>query len=225
MTNTDLIPISLLSQYYYCRRRAGLLLLEGQWEDNRYTVEGTFQHEHVHSGINESRNDLYIIRSLRLSSEKYGITGVADCIEFHRTNTEGVCIKGKEGKWIVIPVEYKHGRKRSELEYEVQLCAQAMCIEEALDTEVSTGFLYYFESNKRKKVNITEELRKKVTIGINELSEMIETGKTPLPVKSAKCIKCSMYDKCIPNILRYNSQRYICDMLNYVIGDNYEEDS
>ncbi|KKM12692.1 hypothetical protein SY88_02140 [Clostridiales bacterium PH28_bin88] len=209
-TEDNLIPISSLSQYYYCPRRAGLLLIEQQWSDNVHTAEGSIIHQHVHQGNRETRPDLVRLRGLPLHSLRLGLFGVADSIELYAA-AGGFPVKGMEGLWETVPVEYKHGRVRDELEYEVQLCAQAVCLEEMLGCVVKRGFIYYAKDHRRKEVAFTPELRELVRRGAESLHEMLRTGVTPPVAKSRKCRECSLQEDCLPRA-KTSAERYIKEL-------------
>jgi CRISPR-associated exonuclease Cas4 len=193
----DLIPLSFLSQYYYCHRRAGLMLIERQWSDNIHTVSGSIIHGRVNEARTEKRADLIRLTSLPLRSLKLGLFGIADCIEFY-ANEHGFSIPGFEGKWEVAPVEYKHGKVRDELEYEVQLTGQAMCLEEMLGITIPKGYIYFAGDRRRKEVLITVELKKLVQQGAEALHQMLETATIPPIEIGNKCKECSLADDCFP---------------------------
>ncbi|HPX69424.1 MAG TPA: CRISPR-associated protein Cas4 [Bacillota bacterium] len=214
----DLIPISYLSQYYYCHRRAGLLLLEEQWNDNVHTAEGSVMHERVHAGGDESRGDIIITRSLYLRSFELGLSGIADVIEFH-ASSEGFEFPWMKGRWCAYPVEYKHGEKRDELEYEVQLCAQAICLEEMANCKVQFGYIYYGSDRRRKKVFLNDDLRSKVQKGAESLHIMMKSKVTPHEIKSPKCRECSMVDICLPGKLK-STRNYLDMLMHQIYGDD-----
>lgn len=191
----DLIPLSFLSQYYYCRRRAGLMLIERQWTDNIHTVSGTIVHNRVNEAKTEKRADLIRLTSLPLRSLNLGLFGVADCIEFYASE-QGFTIPGFVGKWDVAPVEYKHGRVRDELEYKVQLTGQAMCLEEMLGITVPKGYIYFSGDHRRKEIMLTAELRKMVQQGAKALHQMLEAASIPPVESGSKCRECSLADDC-----------------------------
>ena len=149
-TEDNLIPISYLAQYYYCPRRAGLMLIERLWNDNIHTMSGTIIHQRIHEARQEKRSDLVRITSLPLRSLDLGLFGIADSIEFY-ANQEGYRIPFLDGRWEAVPVEYKHGRVRDELEYEVQLSGHAICLEEMLGITIRRGFIYYAGDRRRKR--------------------------------------------------------------------------
>jgi CRISPR-associated exonuclease Cas4 len=149
---SSLIPLSALQHLAFCERQCALIHIEQAWEENRLTAEGRLMHERVHEQDSESRGDLYIVRGLKLRSLKLGLTGVADVVEFHRGETGGVTILGKKGEWRPFPVEYKRGKPKKDSCDEVQLCGQAMCLEEMLGITIGSGALYYGSQHKRHDV-------------------------------------------------------------------------
>ena len=214
----ELIPISYLSQYYYCQRRAGLLLLEEQWNENVHTAEGSVMHERVHTGGHESRGETMVTRGLYLRSLELGLTGVADSVEFH-ASTEGYVLPWLKGRWTVCPVEYKHGERRNEIEYEVQLCAQAICIEEMTGCKIEYGYIYYGADRRRKQVILGDELRNMVCKGAEGLHSMMKSKVTPHAIKGPKCRECSMADVCLPGKLN-NTRNYLAMLMHQACGDD-----
>jgi CRISPR-associated exonuclease Cas4 len=197
-TESDLLSISALTHLAYCERRCALVHIEQAWEENRFTAEGRILHERVHGQESESRGDVYIVRGLKLRSLGLGITGVADVVEFHRAETGGVALDGKRGQWIPFPVEYKRGKPKSDRCDEVQLCGQAMCLEEMLKTVIEKGALYYGAEHKRHDVVFDESLRKETMEVAKRLHALIEKGITPPAHYEKRCDRCSMIDICVP---------------------------
>lgn len=212
----DLLPLSALAQWYYCRRRAGLALLEEQWKDNVYTAEGSILHQHVHADGDEARGNVRICRGIRLRSSRLGLSGMADCVELHKTEVSGtntVTLDGVGGLWIPVPIEYKHGRTRDELEYSVQLCAQAICLEEMLGISLQQGYLYYEGSRRRQEVMFSAQLRALVERGAGDLHELTRSGETPKAEYSSRCVKCSFRELCGPDLPGKKAGRYLARML------------
>jgi CRISPR-associated exonuclease Cas4 len=201
MDEDDLIPLSYLSQYYYCPRRAGLLLVDQQWADNAHTAEGTLLHERAHDGGQDRRGETLTLRGLLIRSLRLGVAGKADCVEAEPA-ADGVALAGRAGRWQLRPVEYKHGEQRAELEYEVQLCAQAMCLEEMLDARIVEGNLFYAGDHRRVAVALDARLRELVEVGARALHAMLAAGALPLPRKSPRCRGCSMVEVCEPRMRR-----------------------
>src|SRR3990172_2429435 len=154
----DLLPVSALSHLVFCERRAALVHLEQVWTENQFTAEGRNLHERVHQADNESRGDLRIVRGLRLRSFRLGLSGVADVVEFHRGPT-GIPLDNASGLWQPFPVEYKRSTLKHEPGYEVQLCAQALCLEEMLGARIESGAIFYGKSCRRQEVTFTDDLR------------------------------------------------------------------
>ena len=138
----EYLGLSGIQHFVFCRRQWALIHLEQQWADNLRTVEGELLHERAHDeGLSESRGDLLICRGLRVASPRLGISGACDVVEFH-ADPAGVSLAGRPGLWRPVPVEYKRGRQKEHDADELQLCAQAMCLEEMLACEIPRGFLY-----------------------------------------------------------------------------------
>ncbi len=210
-SDDQLIPISYISQYEYCKRRAALLFLEQQWEDNIHTSEGTIIHERVHSGLTESRSDSIILRNVDLVSYEIGLIGKSDYIELTR-DINGYELPWLDGKWIICPVEYKHGVVRNEYEYELQVCAQAMCLEQMCNCRIEFGYIYYEGDHRRFKVIFDDKRRRKVKQIAQELHIMQKNLLTPTANKTKRCKGCSMKDVCLPGKLK-NPSSYIENML------------
>lgn len=203
-TDEDLLMLSGLHHFAFCKRRWALVHLENQWEDNVKTVEGNIMHEICHdTDFSESRGNLMIIRGLYLSSYKLGVTGQCDVVEFTLRNDEkGAVLFGRKGTWDVCPVEYKKGRPISGLTYISQLCGQALCLEEMFACKIDYGYLYYGETRKRQKVIFTNELREQVKAMINEMHEYYRRGYTPKVKTTPKCKSCSLKELCLPKLCR-----------------------
>jgi len=214
----DYIPLSSIAQYLYCPRRAALILLEQQWFDNIYTVEGALQHERVHEDRREMRSDNIRLTSVPVTSARLGLSGKCDCVELI-ADANGVGIGGFEGKWRVVPVEYKHGVRRDELEYEAQVCAQAMCLEEMWGCLIREGFIFYVAERRRKVVELTADLRHKTEEAAKKLHDMMLRAFTPAAIKTRRCNGCSMRDLCVPELNR-NTNVYIQDLVKAAKGDD-----
>jgi CRISPR-associated exonuclease Cas4 len=193
----DLLPLSRLADLLFCPRRAALHLLENIWQDNILTAEGRSLHERVHEEESESRKDLKIVRSLRLRSLRLGLIGVADVVEFH-LDPGGISLPGSTGLWRAFPVEYKRGKLKHEFGYEVQLCAQAMCLEEMLGGAIPVGALFYGKSRRRKDVSFESGLRDSTEQAARQLHDLVAGQITPTARFSKKCPHCSLYRQCMP---------------------------
>jgi CRISPR-associated exonuclease Cas4 len=197
----DLLPIAALQHLAFCPRQWGLMYLEGQWAENRLTAQGGLLHQTVHEPGGETKAGVHLARGLRLASARLGLTGQADLVEFHPAEpgeTVADQVPGLPGRWRVFPVEYKHGRPKSGLCDQVQLCAQALCLEEALDCVIGQGALFYFGSRHRSPVDFTPELRQATEDLAERLHELTVAGQTPPPRPAPHCKNCSLRDICLP---------------------------
>lgn len=206
----ELLAISALQHFVFCPRRCALIHLEQLWTENQFTAEGTSLHERTHDVGAESREGIVIARSLRLHSLRLGLAGMADVVEFHRCDA-GVSLPGREGLWRPYPVEYKRGILKDRIEYRVQLCAQAMCLEEMLQTEVPCGALFYGRSRRRRDVTFDLELRRETESAANGLQELFAKAKTPQARYEKKCDSCSLFALCMPKMtgIRKDIRHYL----------------
>jgi CRISPR-associated exonuclease Cas4 len=219
----DLLPLSGLQHLMFCERRWALVQIEGVWEENRYTAEGRVLHERAHSSEIESRPGVLIRRTLPLRSFRLGITGQADIVEFEPAtgNQTGIRIEGKKGWWKPFPIEYKRHKDRGGSQaYRVQLCAQAMCLEEMLGVDIAGGAVYDGSSRRRSPVEFTPELRETVARGAERMHELFRLGQTPLPVYTPLCEKCSLNEVCQPKGLTHSVARYFAAALRQAAEDN-----
>lgn len=207
---SDLMPISSLTHLSYCKRRFALVHIEQQWEENIFTAEGHNLHDKVLDSAGESRNDSRIARSLRLASYRLGLSGVADVVEFHRSNN-GIKLEGVKGYWQAFPVEYKRGKLKHETSYEVQLCAQAICLEEMLHCSIEAGAIYYGKSRRRRDVQFTPILRTMTEEAAQKLHQLFDSKVTPRAKYEKKCKSCSLYEICMPKVtgIAKNVQHYL----------------
>lgn len=199
-TAEELLPLSGIQHFLFCRRQWALIHVETQWRDNILTVEGKILHERVDDPFfTEVRNDLIIARSVPVASYKLGLTGICDVVEFH-LDANGVRLPGREGLYLPVPVEYKRGKPKREPVDEAQLCAQAMCLEEMLSLDIPLGYLYYGQTRHREEVELTAELRKLVVDMSIEMHAYFERGYTPRVRVSKACKSCSLADVCLPEL-------------------------
>lgn len=198
-SDDDLLPLSALQHFAYCPRQFALIHLEQTWEENLFTAEGQLLHQRVNSGEAETRGDLHVARSLRLVSRALGLTGVADLVEFHRTQEDGARLPGRGGRWRPFPVEYKRGRSKADDWDRLQLCAQAICLEEMLDVAVQEGAVFYGKPRRRESVLIDPALRDKTATLAEQMHDLWATRRTPPPDPGPKCDHCSLRDRCLPD--------------------------
>lgn len=211
----DLLPLSVLADLLFCERRAALHLIEGIWKDNLFTAEGTVLHSKVHDDLPlESRGDVCISRGLRLRSLRVGLTGKADVVEFRRAEASeipalgysiglpsAIALTSAKGIWRPFPVDYKRGRLRHEEGFEVQLCAQALCLEEMMSVRVPAGAIYYGKPHRRLEVTFDSGLRNKTDLAAARLHELVGRGRTPVARYEKKCDSCSLVDLCLPKLM------------------------
>ncbi|MGO8818220.1 MAG: CRISPR-associated protein Cas4 [Terriglobia bacterium] len=210
-TEEDLLPISALQHLSFCERQWALIHLEGLWAENRLTVEGHYLHDRTHKPETESRGDVRIGRALRLRSLRLGLTGIADVVEFRRATNPpeppaigsdatppGVRLPGVAGVWQPFPVEYKRGKPKLGPFDEIQLCAQALCLEEMLGAPISSAAIFYGQPRERLEVPLTPALREQTERLAARLHELTQAGKTPVARYEKKCESCSLLTLCMP---------------------------
>ena len=175
----DFLQLSGLQHFKFCRRRWALIHVEDQWEENYRTVEGDILHQRAHDeDLRESRGDLLAVRRVRVFSRTLGVSGACDVLEYHRGET-GIPLPGKEGLWQPFPVEYKRGSPKEDTADALQLCGQAMCLEEMLCCAIPRGALYYGQTRRRVTVELTEALRQEVRTMTAEMHRLYDRGYTP----------------------------------------------
>ena len=198
----DYLMLSGLQHFAYCRRQWALIHIEQQWAENERTVDGQLFHATAHDGSRiEKRGNLLITRGLRVKSAVLGLSGTCDVVEFHKSKN-GVTLFQYEGLWQPYPVEYKKGEPKENNVDEVQLCAQAMCLEEMMLCQIPQGSLFYGENRRRKKVEFTEELRGQVSAMAEEMHDLWKKGYTPKVKAQKGCNACSLKEICIPRLGR-----------------------
>jgi len=209
----DYVPISALQHWIFCPRQCALIHIEQQWEENLLTAEGRGIHKKVHGTDTEVRDGVRIVRGLRLRSHKLGLVGQSDVVEFHAAS-DGAEIPGLESRFRPYPIEYKRGKPKIDISDEVQLCAQALCLEEMLSTDVLKGALFYGRPHRRKEIEFTDALKQKTHEETYRLHEFILKRETPKVKYSKKCRSCSLIDLCIPKItgIRKNINQYLSQM-------------
>lgn len=212
MESDNQIPLSYISQYSYCPRRAGLLLLEQQWADSSDTVKGSAEHRNVHDQDTKYHNDKIELTEIYVSSSKMGVAGKCDMVEAYTDNNGTVFPFLDEKKYRLYPIEYKHGKLRNEEEYIHQLCAQAMCLEEMYDCRIDSGAIFYISSHRKTEVLFTQDFREKVKKICDELHQMLESEKVPCQDFTPKCRRCSLFEVCRPGV-NYSVNQFIVQHL------------
>jgi CRISPR-associated exonuclease Cas4 len=184
MKDEDYIPIAALNQYAYCPHRCWRMFCAGEFVDNQYTLEGTSLHERVHTPGEGNREETHQIRGVWLKSERYQLIGKSDLIE--------------ELDGQLYPVEYKRGKKGEWDNDELQVCAQALCIEEMTGSVVTEGYIYYTHSHQRQTVAISPALRQETLAVLQAVTELIRTGWMPPAIYTPRCKGCSLSGACLP---------------------------
>ena len=201
----DFLQLSGLQHFVFCRRQWALIHIEHQWAENYRTTDGAIFHENAHNtAFLESRGDLVITRGVSVFSARLGVSGQCDVLEYRRGST-GVPLSGREGLWQPYPVEYKRGRPKEGTEDALQLCCQAMCLEEMLCCEIPCGALYYGEPRRRTEVAFTTELRLEVRTLLTEMHDLYDRGRTPRVRPTKACNACSLKALCLPKLMRGKS--------------------
>ena len=190
MSEDDLVPISALQHYLYCPWQWALIHLEQIWTENVLTAQGRLLHQRSDRPTSEQRKGVRSVTAMRLQSLEHGLVGVADVVEFHQQN---------DGTERVFPVEYKRGKPKAHRADEVQLCAQALCLESMLGVKVEEGAIFYGATRRRCLVHLDDELRELTLHVVRALQDLMMTGKTPSAKYDAgRCDRCSLIDDCQP---------------------------
>ena len=198
----DFLQISGLQHFRFCRRPWALIHLEQLWAENLRTVEGDILHQRAHDASQrERRGELLITRDMRVFSAALGVSGSCDVVEFSRANT-GVPLPGQEGRYQPYPIEYKRGSPMTDNANHLQLCAQAMCLEEMLCCDIPEGALYYGEIRRREKVPLTEALRQEVKTALEEMHQLYQRRYTPKVRPGKSCNACSLKELCLPKLMK-----------------------
>jgi CRISPR-associated exonuclease Cas4 len=180
------VPISALEHYSYCPRQCALIHVEQVFEENVFTIRGRLLHERVDAGRDTTSGDIHVARSIPLWSERLGLAGKADVVEFR-----------PEGPY---PIEYKSGRRLGP-HADFQLCAQALCLEEMLGVPVHLGALYYYGARSRHEVAFDEGIRKRTEEMVAAVREMLRERSVPPAPNDARCPNCSLIDVCLPAVV------------------------
>ena len=214
-TSDELLPLSGIQHFIFCRRQWALIHVERQWQDNMLTVEGKILHKRTDDPFfTETRNGVITTRSVPVASYRLGLAGVCDVVEFTES-PDGVKLPGHDGLYSPAPVEYKRGHEKRDPCDEAQLCAQAICLEEMLSTAIPFGYLYYGETRHRVEVELTAELRDLVRSMSEEMHAYFQRGYTPRVKPSKACRSCSLADICLPELLEkvIPASKYIQDQV------------
>ena len=218
MDEEDYLLLSGIQRFCFCRRQWALVHIEQQWEENTYTVEGNILHERAHDkSLSEKRGDVITVRGMAVSSPTLGVSGQCDVVEFH-ASPDGVNLYGRRGTWLPVPVEYKRGRPKEHDADRLQLCCQAMCLEEMLCfPSIARGYLYYGEIAHREEVVLDEALRGDVRRMLLEMHALYKRQHTPLVKPTKGCNACAMKEICLPKLYKnHSAAAYMASMLSEV---------
>lgn len=221
MDEPEYLPLSWLSQISYCPRRAGLLLNERQWAESSDTAKGRAEHERVHTQRIEKRGDGAKLYEYTVFSDKLRLLGKCDCIEANYS-VDGCLIPAVDFPVMLYPIEYKHGTLREEDSYQIQLCAQVMCLEEMFHTTIPKAALFFTSSHRRMEVELDKSLRKRTESLTQQLHQIRRELSVPQESYSAKCKRCSLKDICMPKV-RKSSGSYLSKLCAEAAGYIGEE--
>jgi CRISPR-associated exonuclease Cas4 len=187
----DFLPISALQHFVFCTRQCALIYIERVWEENLLTAEGGIMHEKAHEERLEAQKGIRIERSVFLRSQRLGLNGIADVVEFRKVPS---------GEKVPFPVEYKHGKPKESDCDRVQLCAQALCLEEMRGVNIPAGALFYGKTRHREEVEFNEKLRSFTEAVIVQVRTFLQAGITPKPEYTKRCESCSLIPVCLPRV-------------------------
>jgi CRISPR-associated exonuclease Cas4 len=208
MTENETIPISAIQHFSYCPRQCALIHVEQIFDENVYTLRGQLGHERAdEQQSNTSQSGIRIERALPIWSDSLGLNGRADIVEFHSNGP-------------VLPVEYKHGPRRVSRHDEIQLCAQALCLEEMLGVSIAEGAIFSLTSRRRRTVVFDAVLREQTLVAIDGTRRiLLASGPLPPVLADKRCPKCSLVDACVPNVLAHACSARYAERNLYVVED------
>lgn len=210
------LPLSALQHLHFCPRQCALIHIERQWEENRWTAEGRVMHDNVHTGGHETRGEIRTVRTLQLASTTLGLFGMADVVEYHRP-------KPPDTVWQPFPVEYKRGKPKLGNCDRVQLCAQAICLEEMHQLHIPEGALFYGKTKRRESVLFDAALREETSVLARKLHALIQSGITPPAVYQTKtCKNCSLIEICGPKQSGRSARQYLAALKSEALTEPTE---
>ncbi len=222
----DLLMLSGIQHMAFCERQWALIHIEQVWSENVRTIDGQHLHERTDDPFaDETRKTLRIVRAMPLVSQQLGLRGIADVVEFQQSReyVEGKTspLRDRKGWWRPIPVEYKRGRPKFDDRDAVQLCAQAISLEEMLNVSIDEGFLFYGQTKHRESIAFTTTLRKHTAELATRMHRLFEEGRTPKAQKRRHCSQCSLVEQCQPDwTLRGRSvENYLARMCQVEVDD------
>lgn len=184
----EIVLVSAIEHFSYCPRQCALIYVERVFDENIFTLRGRHAHERVDESVGRQDEGVAVETGLRLWSNRLGLQGKGDLVEFRADGS-------------IYPIEYKYGRRRGKLHDDLQLCAQALCLEEMLGRPIPRGGLYYYSSRRRREVELTDRLRAKTEQIVAQIRQMQLSGTLPPPVDDARCPDCSLVEACLPSAL------------------------
>lgn len=199
-TADELLPLSGIQHFLFCRRQWALIHIEQQWQENVLTAEGRIMHQRADDPFfTETRNGVITARAVPIASYRLGLSGICDVVEFAESH-EGVKLPKRNGLYAPAPIEYKRGKEKHDHSDEAQLCAQAICLEEMLSTSIPRGYMYYGQMRRRVEIEFTDELRNLVKNMSDEMHNYFARGHTPRVKPFKGCRACSLADVCLPTL-------------------------
>lgn len=219
----DMLMLSGIQHFVFCPRQWAIIHIEQQWNENSLTAEGRILHKRVDDPFERQKTgDIICLRSVNIASKELGLYGVSDMVELHPTDNEINAITHPKypGLWLPYPVEYKHGKQKSNDSDIVQLVAQIMCMEEQYGIEIHQGALYYGEIRHRQVVDVDESMRALVRSCAKSMHEIFESGIIPAAKEHSCCRSCSLLDLCIPSIASSKDEAS-----SYIKRNLYEENA
>ncbi len=211
LDDDNYLPISALQHYAFCPRQCALIHVERQWQENVLTARGRIEHERVHDGYKDYRRGRRQLSGLYVRSEKMRMQGQLDVLELELLDAEAednLTLFGLKGQWDIYPVEFKHGEPKKNDCDRIQLCAQALCVEEMTGLAITSASLFYHRIRRREDVSLDESLRQKTVRVAEEFHAMFDSGFTPAPVYGSWCRSCSMMEICMPKKMRKRTSNY-----------------
>lgn len=210
----NILSISGIQHFVFCRRQWALIHLEQQWAENLLTVSGEIMHQRAHdNSFTETRSGIITSRGMQVVSYELGIYGVCDVVEFIPSES-GAAIHGKSGRYKIIPVEYKHGEPK-EIDADIlQVAAQALCLENMFCTKIDELNIFYGKTKHRQRIEFSDEIRNRLIEVIDEIHLLYERRYTPRVKQNKNCRACSLKNLCLPRLTKIKSvNKYVSDML------------
>lgn len=217
----EMLMLSGIQHFVFCPRQWALIHIEGLWEENYLTFEGQLQHSHADDPFyRQVAKGMHLLRSVSIASKELGLSGIIDIMELHPSDSrQGIEIQNIKGRWMPYPIEYKHGKPKSDNSDALQVAAQAMCLEEMYGIVVDHGAVFYHQTRHRQIISVTEELRNEVRDASDRMHFLFDSSTIPAPMQSPKCKKCSLINLCLPELGR------LPDPTTYNRLNLYEESS